>query len=109
MISVESLLKKFPKPICDSREIKGEMTASSFIVADDTPVSAKVMARRGRPPKGDGLVRIALQNEFSRRKKDGRLSPKAEANIQGAMDWCSEILEHKVARSSVQRWLKGII
>ena len=109
MVSVGSMLELFPTPICEMYEISGTMAAGSLILEGAGNSHPRKNARRGRPSKGDGLVRTALQNEFRARKARGELASKQEANIQAAIEWVQGILGTDVGRSSVQRWLKGII
>ncbi len=108
LVSVSKLFELFPSPIGVAVEITGLLSAGSIILEGTSASMPRKNTRLGRPPKGSGLVRTAIQNEFSARKNRCELADKQEANIHAAIEWAEYILEEKVSRSSVQRWLANV-
>ncbi|WP_156911873.1 hypothetical protein [Kaistia adipata] len=64
---------------------------------------------RGRTKIGDGLIELAVRNEFLLRIKAGdRLQDKREATIAEAIEWAEARFERQMHRSTIQRYLAPV-
>ncbi|WP_143042257.1 hypothetical protein [Citreimonas salinaria] len=109
-ISTAMLLEIFPEPMFQGLPVTGTRFGDTLLPAEKIPSEGVVSTRRksrGRPKAGDGLLHVAVRNEYKRREAAGLLSDKKEANLQSTIDWVAETFEEKVSRSSVQRWTVG--
>lgn len=109
-VLTENLFQLFPRSLLGEMPASAQITGGALILNKEANASnAPRASRKGRRRIGDGVVEDALVREFERRSREGRLPDKSEAVLQEAIDWVNEIFGKDVSRSSVQRYLKGIL
>lgn len=110
-VQTKEMISVFPQPDTPKKSLSGNVFGSTFLADSNGKISLHQTGSpkpRGRPRKGDGMVEIAVRNEYKRLLEQGELSNKMEANLFHMANWANNILGVSVSRTSLQRWLKSV-
>lgn len=109
-VPTSGMLAKFPRPQCAAEARTTEFYPSCILVEDDG-TGAKLspaMRARGRPAKGDGLIKKAVRNVFTYRATRGELPDKTEALLQEVIDYVALAFEETISRTTAQQYIKSL-
>ncbi|MDH4442122.1 MAG: hypothetical protein QE284_17260 [Rhizobium sp.] len=111
-VNTADLLRVFPRPLCEPTiDIRVDLYPSAALLTDkaEYQLTSNVVTRRqGRPKLADGLIEQAAYRWAADRMKRGVAPKKRDALVQEAIEFARDILGHKVTRTTMQRWLKGL-
>lgn len=104
-LSVSDVLRHFEHPDVEERAVEAVRIGATVIIGFGGEGLATVKSSRGRQPKGAGMIKTAVTNEFLRRSQDGCLADKNEAVCQEAIEWVLATFGETISRTTAQRYL----
>jgi hypothetical protein len=107
-IPTADMLTIFPRPNGVAEPKLVDSFPGCLLVDDDgTMKRPSVLHRpRGRPSKGDGLIKLAVVNIFSDKARRGELPDKAEALVQDIIEYVALAFDETISRSTAQKYSK---
>lgn len=109
-VSVSDMLAIFPIPLIDPKDISGTVSGGTIILSGKYAGSRPAQrTKRGRPQRGEGVLKLAMLNEFDRRLEAGQLPDKKEAILEEAMQWAADVLLQTVPRTTARYYLKPLL
>lgn len=111
-VRVGDMVKLFPRPhFSPLLTVRVDVYGDTLILADDDQATDTDVAHarpRGRPSKGGGTIKDAVQRYFGSKISRGETPQKAESLIQEAIEFVERAFGEKISRSTAQSYLQPL-
>jgi hypothetical protein len=111
-VSTEDMLGIFPKPSCEAVSSRAIIYAG-VVMLEDGEMSGGIQAvsarrPRGKPLKGDGAIKTAVQTTFEKLIRQGRVPAKREALLEEIVAYVEETFKEKISRGTARTYIAPV-